>query len=127
MTAEDTAPAEGAAPAEDAGPVSGTRRPRRVRALVAGVVAACVLALVLFGLVGVGSNSTTTPGVTVGSVAPDFTLPSVLPGPPVHLDALGVDRHVPVVFYFFASWSRSCPRATPLLARTATRAIAPLS
>ena len=104
--------------------MSGTRRPRRVRALVAGIVAACVLALVLFGLVGVGSNSTTTPGVTVGSVAPDFTLPSVLPGPPVHLDALGVDRHVPVVLNFFASWCGPCQQETPLLARTATRAIA---
>ncbi len=95
-----------------------------MRALVAGVVAAGVLALVLFGFVGVGSKASTTPGVTVGSVAPDFSLPSVLGGPPVHLDGLGVDRHVPVVLNFFASWCGPCQQETPLLARTATRAIA---
>ena len=115
------APAEPVPPAE---PASRPRLPHRARALVVGVVAAGVLALVLFGFVGVGSNTTTTPGVGVGSVAPDFTLPSVLAGPPVHLDGLGADRRVPVVLNFFASWCGPCQQETPLLARTAKLAAA---
>ena len=64
-------------------------------------------------------GSTSGPVVAVGDRAPDFTLPSLTGGPPVRLDALGRDRHRPVVLNFFASWCTPCRTETPLLARTA--------
>jgi cytochrome c biogenesis protein CcmG/thiol:disulfide interchange protein DsbE len=57
--------------------------------------------------------------VSVGSRAPTFTLPSLTGGAAVDLDALGKDRHRPVVLNFFASWCEPCDLETPLLARTA--------
>jgi len=98
------------------------RRPRRLRAFLIGVVLAAVLAVLLF--VGLGTTSSSDKGtggvVPVGSVAPNFTLPSVVGGAPVELDALGVQRHRPVVLNFFASWCIPCRKETPLLAATAT-------
>jgi len=89
---------------------------------VIGLVLAAVLAVFLF--VGLGSTSNNSgPGtggvVPVGSVAPDFTVPSVLGGAPVNLAALGRLRHHPVVLNFFASWCIPCQKETPLLASTA--------
>ena len=55
----------------------------------------------------------------VGSVAPNFALPSVTGGAPVVLHALGSRRHHPVVLNFFASWCIPCQKETPLLASTA--------
>ena len=85
------------------------------------MVLATVLAALLF--VGLGTTSSTSPGtggvVPVGSTAPNFTLPSVVGGPPVNLDALGAKRHHPVVLNFFASWCVPCQEETPLLATTA--------
>jgi cytochrome c biogenesis protein CcmG, thiol:disulfide interchange protein DsbE len=66
-----------------------------------------------------GSGSGSRPVVAVGSEAPDFTLPSLTGGPAVTLDALGKNRHHPVVLNFFASWCVPCIQETPLLARTA--------
>ncbi len=57
--------------------------------------------------------------VAVGDQAPGFILPSLTGGAPVDLDALGRDRHRPVVLNFFASWCIPCQQETPLLARTA--------
>ncbi|HLH27365.1 MAG TPA: TlpA disulfide reductase family protein, partial [Acidimicrobiales bacterium] len=57
--------------------------------------------------------------VPVGAVAPDFELPALGGGPPVHLAALGRDRHRPVVLNFFASWCVPCREETPLLASVA--------
>lgn len=80
-------------------------------------------ALALFLFVGLGTTSSKGNGggavVPVGSPAPDFTLPSVMGGTPVDLDALGPRRHHPVVLNFFASWCVPCQEETPLLARTA--------
>jgi cytochrome c biogenesis protein CcmG, thiol:disulfide interchange protein DsbE len=94
--------------------------PRRLRALLIGTVLATVLAVVLF--VGLGTTSS-GPGsggvVPIGSTAPNFTLPSVVGGAPVVLDALGVKRHRPVILNFFASWCIPCQEETPLLASTA--------
>jgi cytochrome c biogenesis protein CcmG/thiol:disulfide interchange protein DsbE len=95
-------------------------QPRRLRALVIGLVLAAVLAVVLF--VGLGTRSGSSPTgsvVGVGSTAPNFTIPSLLDGPPVHLAALGSDRGRPVVLNFFASWCIPCQQETPLLAKTA--------
>jgi len=95
--------------------------PKRLRAFLVGVVLAAALALVLF--VGLGTTSSKNSGggvvVPVGSTAPNFALPSVMGGPPVVLDALGVRRHRPVVLNFFASWCIPCQTETPLLATTA--------
>ncbi len=86
-----------------------------------GTVIALVLAVVLF--VGLrpssGSGPDHGPVAGVGTVAPDFTIPSLTGGPAVNLDALGVDRGHPVVLNFFASWCVPCQEETPLLARTA--------
>ncbi len=95
------------------------RRPRRLRSLLVGTVVAACFAVYLF--VGVGTKSA-APVAAVGTRAPDFTLPSVRGGASVNLDALGVDRHRPVVLNFFASWCPPCVRETPLLARTARAA-----
>ncbi len=57
--------------------------------------------------------------VSVGSQAPTFTLPPLTGGAAVDLDALGKDRHRPVILNFFASWCGPCDVETPLLARTA--------
>lgn len=85
------------------------------------MVLAAVLAVVLF--VGLGTTSKSGSGsggvVPVGSKAPNFVAPSVLGGAPVDLDALGVDRHHPVVLNFFASWCTPCQKETPLIASTA--------
>ncbi len=97
------------------------RGPRKVRALVIGVVIAAALAAFLFLGLGIGSNPGSGPGplVGVGSVAPEFALPQLVGGRAVDLDALGSDRHRPVVLNFFASWCIPCQRETPLLARAA--------
>jgi cytochrome c biogenesis protein CcmG/thiol:disulfide interchange protein DsbE len=96
-------------------------RPRRLRALLIGTVIAAGLAVFLF--VGLGTTSGSGPGsgpvVGVGDLAPGFSLPSLLGGPAVDLDALGPARHRPVVLNFFASWCAPCRQETPLLARTA--------
>jgi len=96
--------------------------PRRLRAFLIGVVLAAVLAVALF--VGLGTTSSTKSGsggvVPVGSAAPNFVLPSVVGGPRVELDALGVKRHRPVILNFFASWCVPCQKETPLLATTAS-------
>jgi cytochrome c biogenesis protein CcmG/thiol:disulfide interchange protein DsbE len=98
--------------------------PRRLRALLIGSVIALALAVFLFvGLgrtSGPGSGSGSTGAVVaVGDQAPGFTLPSLTGGERVDLDALGKDRHRPVVLNFFASWCIPCQQETPLLARTA--------
>jgi cytochrome c biogenesis protein CcmG, thiol:disulfide interchange protein DsbE len=83
------------------------------------MVAAGILAFLLFGVVGTGLGSSPGPVVAVGSVAPGFTLPALAGGPPVSLDALGPARHRPVVLNFFASWCVPCRQETPLLASVA--------
>lgn len=114
-----------------------TRLGRRSRSLLLGTVIAVVLAALLFLVVkppagtaagtatGTGSaTGTATASVGVGTVAPNFSLPNLLSTPsrplaPVELDALGKDRHHPVVLNFFASWCIPCRTETPLLARAA--------
>jgi cytochrome c biogenesis protein CcmG/thiol:disulfide interchange protein DsbE len=95
------------------------RPPRRLRALLIGCVIAAGLGVLLF--VGLGSAPKSGSGsvVAAGSIAPDFTLPSLTGGSPVRLDRLGRDRHRPVVLNFFASWCTPCQMETPLLASTA--------
>ena len=96
--------------------------PRRLRSLLIGSVIAAVVAVFLFvGLnhsSGRGSSGS-GPLVGVGSTAPNFSIPSLAGGARVDLDALGRDRHRPVVLNFFASWCGPCQQETPLLARTA--------
>jgi len=100
---------------------SAARPPRRLRALLIGCVIAAGLGVFLF--VGLGSTSNTGSGsgavVAPGSIAPDFTLPSLTGGSAVQLARLGRDRHRPVVLNFFASWCGPCQQETPLLASTA--------
>jgi cytochrome c biogenesis protein CcmG, thiol:disulfide interchange protein DsbE len=116
------APSGSAATTAAAGPAPSATgshgKPRRVRALLVGTAIAAVLAVVLF--VGLGTRSGSSGGVaSVGSTAPSFTIPSLLGGAPVDLDALGPNRGRPVVLNFFASWCIPCRQETPLLARTA--------
>jgi cytochrome c biogenesis protein CcmG, thiol:disulfide interchange protein DsbE len=122
-TSEPTGP-----PPDTAGGTDGARGPgpgaphppRRLRSLLIGSVIAAVLAVVLF--VGLGHRSgsgATGPVAGPGDPAPSFSLPSLTGGSPVVLDALGKDRHRPVVLNFFASWCVPCQEETPLLARTA--------
>jgi cytochrome c biogenesis protein CcmG/thiol:disulfide interchange protein DsbE len=125
LTAEPDGPGDVVPDGSDPGaPTSASpspRQPRRLRAFLIGVLLAAVLAVVLF--VGLGTTSKSGSGtggvVGIGTTAPNFALPSVLGGPPVVLDALGVDRHRPVVLNFFASWCIPCQKETPLLAATA--------
>ena len=95
--------------------------PRRLRAFLVGLVLAAALALFLFVGLGTTSNGASGAGgvVPIGSTAPNFTLSSVVGGPPVDLYALGRHRHHPVVLNFFASWCIPCQKETPLLASTA--------
>ncbi len=109
-------------PTGGGGPDRRPPAPRRLRALLIGSVIAVALAVFLF--VGLGRQSgsgtgSTGPVVGVGDQAPSFSLPSLTGGDPVVLDALGKDRHRPVVLNFFASWCIPCQEETPLLARTA--------
>jgi len=97
------------------------RRARQLRSLAIGIVAAGILAFILFGVIGTGAGGASGQVVPIGSVAPAFVLPSLTGGPPVSLDALGPDRHRPVVLNFFASWCVPCRQETPLLASVARR------
>jgi cytochrome c biogenesis protein CcmG/thiol:disulfide interchange protein DsbE len=112
-------PADGALPA----PSRYRQPPRKLRAFLLGVVLAVAIGVFLF--VGLGTKASNPSGVPagpvvgIGSVAPDFTLPSLTGGPSVNLDALGKHRGRPVVLNFFASWCTPCQEETPLLARTA--------
>ena len=122
-------PADGSGPppAPTPAPAPGTppAGPRKLRALVLGCVLAVALAVFLFVGLGTSSNSGSGAGsgsgpvVGVGDLAPGFSLPSLTGGAAVSLDALGPDRHHPVVLNFFASWCIPCQKETPLLARTA--------
>jgi cytochrome c biogenesis protein CcmG/thiol:disulfide interchange protein DsbE len=107
-------------PTQPASP--GRRRPRRLRALLVGTVIAAALAAYLFVGLGIGRQSTPTGVAGVGSTVPDFTVSRLGGGAPVHLDALGVDRHRPVVLNFFASWCTPCRTETPMLAAAAKQA-----
>ena len=128
---EDATGADGRAdPGVDSGPSTpppappspAVHGPRRLRSLLIGTVIAAALAVFLF--VGLGQNSGSGPAaapvVGIGTMAPDFSLPSLTAGPPVSLHALGAAHHYPVVLNFFASWCTPCQQETPLLARTAT-------
>jgi cytochrome c biogenesis protein CcmG/thiol:disulfide interchange protein DsbE len=102
-----------------------TRR-RRLRALLLGSAIAVVLAAFLFLVLKPAATTRTgQPAVVgVGSTAPNFSLPNLLstsatPLAPVSLNALGKNRHHPVVLNFFASWCIPCQAETPLLSRTA--------
>jgi cytochrome c biogenesis protein CcmG, thiol:disulfide interchange protein DsbE len=92
-----------------------------LRALVIGSVIALALAIFLFFGLGTAPGKSSSPGlvVPIGSTAPEFILTSLTGGRPVNLDALGPDRHRPVVLNFFASWCTPCQKETPLLAETA--------
>ena len=99
---------------------------RRLRSLGIGVVVAAALAVLLFVVLQPSATTSTGQSVVIGpgSVAPNFALPNLLstaaqPLPRVVLDALGKDRHRPVVLNFYASWCIPCQQETPLLASTA--------
>ena len=119
--AANAPPPEGAPGSPPTPPAAVRSPPRRLRSLAIGVVIAAALAAFLFLVLGTGSkpDSSSGPVVGVGSVAPDFTIPALLGGAPVNLDALGKDRNRPVVLNFFASWCTPCQKETPLLAQTA--------
>jgi cytochrome c biogenesis protein CcmG/thiol:disulfide interchange protein DsbE len=108
---------EGTAPPPNARPQS----PRRLRSLIIGVVIAGLLAVLLFIVLRPESNQA-NPALGVGDTAPNFSLPRLGGGAPVTLDALGVDRHKPVILNFFASWCIPCQEETPLLGQAATAA-----
>lgn len=95
--------------------------PRKLRALLIGCVIAAALAVFLFVGLGTSSNSGSGAGpvVGVGDRAPGFSLPALSGSTRVNLDALGANRHRPVVLNFFASWCIPCQKETPLLAGTA--------
>jgi cytochrome c biogenesis protein CcmG/thiol:disulfide interchange protein DsbE len=91
-----------------------------------GSAIAAVLAAFLFLLLRPAATTATGQSavVGVGSTAPNFSLPNLLstsqsPLPSVSLNALGKNRHHPVVLNFFASWCIPCQAETPLLAQTA--------
>ncbi len=104
-----------AATGAPAGVTGGRTRARRIALGGAILVAGAAVVVGVATGYGTGSASPTI----VGHVAPDFSLPRLGGGAPVHLDALGVDRRRPVVLNFFASWCGPCITETPLLARAA--------
>ena len=118
------------APAPASAPGTPPAGPRKLRALIIGCVIAVALAVFLFVGLGTSSNSGSGseggsgPVVGVGDLAPGFSLPSLTGGAAVSLNALGPDRHHPVVLNFFASWCVPCQQETPLLARTAAAEMA---
>jgi cytochrome c biogenesis protein CcmG/thiol:disulfide interchange protein DsbE len=116
-TAPDPPDAEPPAPPPTRGP-----SPRRLRALLIGSVIAVALAVFLFVGLGSDSGGGSKSPAAVGSTAPDFTLPALTGGTPVHLDGVGQARHHPVVLNFFASWCIPCQQETPLLAQAADTA-----
>jgi cytochrome c biogenesis protein CcmG/thiol:disulfide interchange protein DsbE len=114
-------------PGGDSNPPPGgaqPQSPRRLRSLIIGVVIAGVLAAFLFLVLrpSTKSENRTPPGVSVGDVAPNFSLPRLGGGKPVNLDAIGVNRHKPVILNFFASWCGPCQAETPMLAKAAAAA-----
>jgi cytochrome c biogenesis protein CcmG/thiol:disulfide interchange protein DsbE len=99
------------------------QRPRRLRSFVIGLIIAALLAVLLFVVLRPPPSSNgSNLGVNVGDPAPDFTLPRLGGGKPVNLDAIGVDRHKPVILNFFASWCGPCQAETPMLAQAAAAA-----
>jgi cytochrome c biogenesis protein CcmG, thiol:disulfide interchange protein DsbE len=108
------------APAPDAS--APPPRPRKLRALLIGCVIAVALGVFLFvglGTSGGSGSDASGPVVGIGTEAPGFSIPSLTGGAKVNLDAVGRDRHHPVVLNFFASWCGPCQKETPMLARTA--------
>ena len=95
--------------------------PRRFRSLIVGLVVAGILAILLFVVLRPEKESA-NPALGVGDAAPNFSLPRLGGGQPVKLDALGVDRHKPVILNFFASWCIPCQEETPMLGQAATAA-----
>lgn len=100
-------------------PPAANPRLRPLYAFLVGVVIAGILAVVLF--VGIGTGPGKGPGglASVGTAAPDFSLPRLGGGAPVDLDELGVDRHRPIVLNFFESACSPCLTEAPLLAAAA--------
>jgi len=114
-------------PRADPDDATRARLRRRLLLVMAASAAAVALVVLLFATLEPGTSTSTgtgAPAVGVGSTAPGFPLPNLLstttaPLPPVVLDALGKDRHRPVVLNFFASWCTPCREETPLLAAAA--------